>query len=251
MDYTISEQYVLPSLAKIYDVEFDPHITLRSMTTVEEMKRLAPSEFTYRNMCEIIDDCIIEDLPISCYDMCIGDYQYLLHKLRSVTYGSKYPVVHKCMYCGCTGEEQIDLSEFEVKTYTEDCEKYLSITLPTTKHEVKLNIQTPHMLDKVQQDVKDYRKRTKGKSEYDSTIVYLICSLLKQVDGKVPNPINLESWVKKLPMMDVNTILAYADKFNQSIGVDTSLTFICDVCQLEQKTMFVPDKEFFRPRLDI
>ena len=50
-DFTISENYILPSLGKIYEEEFDPHITIRSMTTADEMKRLSPSELTYKNMC--------------------------------------------------------------------------------------------------------------------------------------------------------------------------------------------------------
>ena len=53
-DFTISENYILPSLGKIYEEEFDPHITIRSMTTADEMKRLSPSELTYKNMCSII-----------------------------------------------------------------------------------------------------------------------------------------------------------------------------------------------------
>ena len=38
-DYTIAEEYKLPSEGKIYSVPFDPKVKLRSMTVQEEMKR--------------------------------------------------------------------------------------------------------------------------------------------------------------------------------------------------------------------
>ena len=90
MDYTIAESYTLPSLGKVYDHEINPHIKLRSMTTTEEMKRLSPSDRPYENLAEIIDDCLIEKPDISAYDLCVGDFQFLLHKLRIVTYGPMY-----------------------------------------------------------------------------------------------------------------------------------------------------------------
>lgn len=250
-NYSISEQYVLPSMGKLYVPEIDPHITLRSMTTVEEMKRLAPSEFTYRNMCQIIDDCIIEELPLSCYDMCIGDYQYLLYKLRCVTYGSDYPMVHKCRYCGCETSETLNLEALPEKYFDEKCLQYLSFDLPVSKRHVSLNIQTPRMLDDVQEAVKERKRKQQGADKVDLTLVFLVCKLIKEIDGKVPNVVHLEEWVKQLPMKDVNTILAHADKLNTSIGIDTNLHVLCDICSIEYDTPFVPDAEFFRPSLDI
>jgi hypothetical protein len=84
-NYSIAEEYTLPSLGKVYTQKINPLVKLRSMTTEEEMKRLSPSERQYKNLCDIIDDCIVEPIGISAYDMCIADYQFLLHKLRIVT----------------------------------------------------------------------------------------------------------------------------------------------------------------------
>ena len=74
-DYTIAEEYKLPSEGKIYSVPFDPKVKLRSMTVQEEMKR--QSAGGNATLCEIIDDCLITKLPISCYDLAIPDYEYL------------------------------------------------------------------------------------------------------------------------------------------------------------------------------
>ena len=91
---TILEYFELPSKGLIYNNEGReiPKFKMRSMTTVEEMKRLSHCEDAYRLISEIIDDCILDKIGISSYDMHIGDYQYLLHRLRVVTYGSEYKV---------------------------------------------------------------------------------------------------------------------------------------------------------------
>jgi len=71
---TIKETYTLPSLGKMYQTQFDPQVELRSMTVAEEMKRLTSTDQPYNAMASIIDSCILNKLPISTYDMCIGDY---------------------------------------------------------------------------------------------------------------------------------------------------------------------------------
>ena len=56
--YTISETFTLPSQGKIYTPQINPEIELRSMNTRDEMKRLSPSEHTYKPLCDMIEGCI-------------------------------------------------------------------------------------------------------------------------------------------------------------------------------------------------
>lgn len=119
-NYTIAESCTLPSLGKLYELPFNPELRVRSMTTEDEMKRLSPSSSFYKTLCEILDDCIVgEKPPISCYDMCLGDYQVLLHKVRVATYGAEYPMESQCPYCGRSNRVVFNLDELETETYTE------------------------------------------------------------------------------------------------------------------------------------
>lgn len=249
-DYTIAENYTLPSKGKIYDIEVDPHIKIRSMTTQEEMKRLAPSDLPYKNMCEIIDDCLVEGPDISAYDMCIGDYQFLLHKLRVVTYGNKYSISNVCPFCNHLNTRTVNLDELQLLTFEEDLKKYLEFDLPVTKKHIKLNVQTPRMLDNVTELVKEFRRKSNNAAD-DPSLIYTICQLIDTVDNKRQNPIKLEQWVRELPMKDTNTILSYAEKINTSIGVKNDLAVQCELCTLEYNTVFKMTNEFFRPALDI
>ena len=113
-DYTIAEGYTLPSKGKIYTETVNPNIELRSMTAREEMRRLSPSSTPLKTLADIIEDCCIEKPAVHVYDMSLGDYEFLLHKLRIVTYGEDYKVSLRCPECGETIET---IAKLELREY--------------------------------------------------------------------------------------------------------------------------------------
>ena len=173
-NYTIAENFVLPSHGLVYDVEVNPNIKLRSMTVRDEMRRAAPSNdgSIYRTLAETIDNCLIEKPGISSYDMCIGDFQFLMHKLRIVTYGPEYKISCRCPNCGDFDEHVVNLEELGVQELKEfDKEKYLKLELPVSKKVLELNYNTPRILDNIEKDVsriqKQYNKEHKEMSSID------------------------------------------------------------------------------------
>ena len=247
-DYIIAEDYTLPSKGKVYNKEINPHIRLRSMTTREEMKRLNPSDKVYKNLCEVIDDCLVDKPGISSYDMCLGDYQFLLHKIRVVTYGPDFKAELRCPFCGCTNQRTINLDSLSVNEYSQDFDKYLELDLPKTGKHVKLKLQTPRMLDDVESKAKDLRKKTHNG---EPAFLLTLQALIDEVDGQKLNFIQLEDFVNRLPMLDANYILRYSEKANGLVGVDTMVEDTCDVCGLEYGATFRPTQEFFGPSIDI
>ena len=249
-DYTISEFFTLPSEGKVYHELIEPQVELRSMTTAEEMRRLSPTDHPYENLCSIIDDCLVRGPKISSYDMCLGDYQFLLYKLRIVTYGPEYTVQSTCPYCKTFQTSKINLEDLVTKSYTEDIEKYFVVDLPISKKQIKLKMTTPRMLDNIQLKLKDF-KRKHNDSALNASIIYSISSVIDTVDGRKVNEAKLEEFVRSLPMKDTNTIANYSDKLNSMIGIDNRLTLICDMCGLEHPGNLTITNEFFRPALDI
>lgn len=250
-DYTISGTFTLPSRGIVYNGMVAPEVKLRSMTTNDEMKRLSPTDSPYKTLCDIIDDCMVESIPVSSYDMCLGDYQFLLYKLREVTYGKQYDLTNVCPYCGCRNTANLDLEILPIKEFNEkDIEKYTTFQLPVTKKTIKLNFQTPRMLDRIQAQSKEFSKKLDDKT-INAEIIFTIVNLIATIDGKEPNPVTLEQWVRDLPMRDTNCIFNYADKLNNLIGLDVNLQMDCDVCGLTYDTFLQMNSEFFRPALDI
>lgn len=249
-NYTVSGNYTLPSLGKVYQYDVNPNFTIRSMTTAEEMRRLNPSERPYKVLADIIDDCFVEKPNISAYDMCIGDFQFVLHKLRTITYGSPYRLSSVCPYCGCTNEGTIDLEEMEVFTYSDELSKYFELDLPVTKKHIKLKMQTPRMLDDISVQSEELRKKSKNQIG-DSAFLFTVQAVIDTVDGTKLDPIQMGDFVKNLPMGDTNHILAYSQKLNERVGLNNVLNNTCDVCGLDYTSTFRTTQEFFRPTIDI
>lgn len=250
-NYSIAEEYTLPSKGKIYSGNVNPVIKLRSMTTEEEMKRLAYSDRPYKNLCEIIDDCMVEPCGISSYDMCIADYQFLLHKLRIVTYGSEYTTGSTCPYCQSVNQHTMNLSELPViEADDEVIKNYTEFTLPKTGHKIQLRVQTPRMVDNVTVENNELKRKSKGLST-DNTFILTLRSLVEKVDGNVIDPIKKENFLRKLPMMDTNYIMKHAQKLVESFGLDTSVVNKCPMCGLDYTSHFRLTAEFFGPSLDI
>lgn len=249
MSYTIKEDCTLPSLGKVYDTEINPHISLRSMTTEEEMLRLSHSERPNKVLCDIIEACIVSDkLPIHVYDMCLSDYQYLLHRLRVATYGTDYTMRIVCPFCGSVKDETINLDDLEVKQYTEELDKYFEFTLPVTGNIVKLKLQTPHSIDDISIKVKEDRK--KSSDIVDKTLLYTLKDIIKTIDGNVYDALRLENYLRKLPMADTNYILKNAEMLNKELGLSSTILVSCKECDVEYDANFRIGPDFFGPRIN-
>lgn len=248
-DYTVFESYTLPSRGKVYARQINPEVRLRSMTTIDEMRRLSKTDRPYKQLAEIIDDCLLDDLGMSSYDLCVGDFQYLLHRLRVVTYGPSYKLASTCPYCTCTSEDVVNLDDLAVIEYSDDILRHVEFDLPITKKHIKIRMQTPRMIDDVSVQNKADRKRTSSKQ--DSAFLLTIESLIEEVDGERLGFLDLENFVKHLPMMDTNVILEHSKKLNEGIGLDLTLDNTCDVCGYEYKSSFRTTSEFFGPTIDV
>lgn len=248
MDYSIAEDFVLPSKGKLYQDEINPDIRLRSMTTMEEKKRLSHTENGYKVLAEIIDDCTVNrDPKISAYDMILGDYQYLLYKLRTVTYGSEYKVDIRCPFCGNVHTEKIDLDSLEVIEYNDDIESALRIRLPKTGCLVQLNLLTPRMLDRINTRAKEMKKKSPDMVG-DPKLGLWLEAVISTIDGERKNPAQLTKFIEELPMADVNYINKSLEKIK--IGIMAEIDTTCDICGNDCVQALPWSGEFFGPSID-
>ena len=246
-NYTIAEGYTLPSLGKIYLKDVNPHIELRSMNAREEMRRLSPSSTPLKTLADIIEDCCIEKPAIHVYDMSLGDYEFLLHKLRIVTYGEDYKVSLRCPECGESVETIAKLDQLDVKEFNEEEVKNLqNFQLPKSGKFITLNFLSPRMVEEMEVKVKDMKRRYKNATIDFETLVRLLVNV-DLVDGEKKAEHELENIITNLPALDLQKLLNNIDKLNQQIGLNNILYLTCPKCGEEITTFFRFGPEFFRP----
>jgi hypothetical protein len=246
-NYTIMEGYELPSKGKIYNENVNPHIELRSMTARDEMKRLSPSSTPLKTLADIIEGCCVEAPAVHVYDMSLGDYEFLLHKLRIVTYGEDYKVALRCSSCGESIDTVAKLGQLSIKEFNEDEVRALqTFSLPKSGRIITLNFISPHMVEEMEVKVKDMKRRYKNATIDFETLVRLLTNI-DLVDGEKKSETELENIVTNLPAMDLQKILNNIDKLNQQVGLDNILYLTCPKCSEELTTFFRFGPEFFRP----
>lgn len=246
-NYTIMEGYDLPSRGEIYEKAVNPHVELRSMTARDEMKRTAPSTTPLKTLADIIEGCMLEKPAIKVYDMCLGDYEYLLHKLRVVSYGPKYALVVGCPHCDEIVETEADLDELEVKEF--DLDKFnelRNITLPRSERRITLRFQTPRMVDDLDIKAKEMRRKFKNANIDFETMLKLSMSI-ELVDGNKLGQIELENMINNLPAIDFQKLIQAIDNLNTYVGLNNQFEVNCDKCGGEIRTYFRFGSEFFRP----
>jgi hypothetical protein len=245
--YTIMEGYNLPSRGEIYDKPVNAHVELRSMTARDEMKRLSPSVTPLKTLADIIEGCMLEKPAIKVYDMCLGDYEYLLHKLRVVSYGSKYAITVGCPHCDELVDTEADLDALEVKEFDlDEFNELRNITLPKSDHRLTLRVQTPRMIDDLDLKVKEMKRKFKNAS-VDFESLLKITMAIDLIDGNKLGQIELENFVNNLPALDFQKLTQAIDKLNAYIGINTAIDLTCDKCGGDIRTYFRFGSEFFRP----
>ena len=190
---------------------------------------------------------MIEKPAIKVYDMALGDYEFLLHKLRIITYGDEYKMELRCPFCGAHMEPIAHLEDLTLKMIDkEEFEKLRTITLPVGGQIVTLNTQTPHMLDLAESRAKEMKRKFKT-AEIDFESLIRLQLGIDTVDGMKLDEFQLETFINKLPARDMlkieNSLMALATQF----GIDNKLIIPCNACGGEVPTYFRYGPEFFRP----
>lgn len=242
----IQRTVTLPSKGKLYN-GVNPEVTLRGMTIRDEIIRLNASEYDYKPLADMLDRCIISEMGISAYDLCLGDFQYLIFQLRGLTYGNSIELNVQCPYCRTVNQITVEIDEIPLReTSWEELQDVANIELPMTKERITLNPMTPRLIDKIKSETKKSKKRAKAN---EAELFVKLSASIASIEDVNDNDFDIEEWIESLPMMDVNTILQKSQELDTLIGLDLSKELTCELCGLDFNTTLVVGKDFFRPRV--
>jgi hypothetical protein len=217
------------------------------MTARDEMKRLSPSSTPLKTLSDIIEGCMVEKPKIHVYDMCIGDYEFLLHKLRIVTYGEKYGLTCKCPECFKTIDAEADLEQMEIQELDlESFNKARTFQLPVCGKTITLKIQSPRLMEETEAKVKEMQRKYKSASIDFEILCKMLCNI-DTVDGLRLNQYDLENLINDLAAKDMQKILNQIDAMSKQLGIKNLIYITCPLCNSEVATFFRYGPEFFRP----
>ena len=240
----IQETFSIPSRGKLY-ANIPEKFTLRAMTTVEEKMRLAGSGF--ETIPNIIKACTVEPKEYDVFELKPFDLQFLMYKLRIVTYGSEYKISLVCPNCGRRHEKVINLDEIETKYLDDDSVKEPIEIGPLPISGDVIGAKILSMGDTI--EIEKEAKRILDKfPEYvgDPDFILSYQYRIQTVNGEPVPKHKIQGYVESMHARDMRF---FDSKYNQvaaDLGMDLIMTEHCG-CGEDFDYRLPITSEFFRP----
>ena len=249
----ITESIVLPSAAvKLYGPNFDGHLTIRAMTTVEERIMYSGQSF-YKTMSKIVNNCIVDNdnqdgtPKIDCTMLTDFDFFALLVKLRILSYGPKYKTVATCRTCGRQFVTTVNLADLEYSLVPDDfVEPYSIGPLPRSGDTIGcrfLRVSDRLAIEKEKDIILTKNPDFDGDPAYELEMQRRIM----KVNDEDMDIIAAKDYVENMTVMDSQM---YHDQIGKPFGVIKIGFTDCTGCGGTAHWILSPDREFFRSVLE-
>lgn len=239
------ETYQIPGYA-LYDPNtVDKNFTLRAMTTKEEKLRV--SSIGMKTISKIIKNCLVSHPDLDVTQLKLFDLQYLMYKLRIVTYGNEYKVNLVCPYCNRVTDMTIDLDKLKVVEVPEEFEEPFEIgPLPMSKDTLQCRLLTAKDVDDIFEESKKKLEKFPEMEEDPSFIIEQQHKILS-VNGEQMVPQMLQDYIEGLHARDFQYFNSKYEQMSEGFGIDKKVTCKCQHCNKEFERELPMTEEFFRP----
>lgn len=248
-NFVQAELVQLPSHGKLYqntDSEElrNGHISLKPMTVREE-EILTTSKFLKTGSATrmVIQNCIAGDADAN--DILLFDSNYILFKLRQMSYGDDYSFKIKCENSACEREfeHKVVISKLAFEEMKDDVEEPIVVKLPISKYTVKAIF--PRLMHSEAIYMRN-NSRKKTTDDFDKTrLDNLVATTIEILDnkGKPISPKDWEDFYEALPAMDRAELTA---KTKLDTGIDRLKDVKCPYCGTDYSGSIPIGVEFFR-----
>jgi len=215
----------LPTLGKPYEGYGSDQVTIRAFTFEDErsLKQIGEASSPEEAMKTLLQSCI-QGIAINA--LTIADKNYLLYKIREISYGSRYTIEGSCNSCNTLNKLNLELSALDV-SYMEDYSERLTVHLPDSKKTA--TIRMPRVSDE----------------PFINTVEKLMDNISRFVvdiegidDDKV-----IYAFLRKTTLKDVVTLRNSV--FNLDCGYEKDVLFECVKCRTDNKTVLGLNENFF------
>lgn len=242
----ITETYELPSRGIIYGGSIPASITLRAMTTMEEKMRLSSTGMNV--IPNLVKACIVEPEDIDIGKLKLSDLQFLMYKLRIITYGEDYKVSITCPHCGASlNNIHVNLDEIPVK-YAEDdyVEPFEIGPLPISGDIISCTVLSSDDFIDIERDARRIRNKFPnyiGDPEFILSYQYKI----EKINGDDIADALVQNYVENMHARDMRYFDSKYSEFVDSVGMDLGMTEVCSSCESDVDFVLPVTSEFFRP----
>lgn len=233
----------IPGYPLYKDMGLEQEFRVRAMTTLEEKIRLSSPGFN--TLARVIQNCLVNNKNFDVRDLKLFDFQYLMYKVRIVTYGPGYPVTITCPHCNRAFDKTFDLSTLNVNEVPVDFTEPIKIgPLPVSKDVLECRMLTARDYIELPLESEEFLKKY-PEYEGDPEFILDLCRRVISVNGKeIPN---LRTYLETMHARDYQYFSSKFLEVTNSFGIDTVIQVECPHCHKVHYVNLPMTSEFFRP----
>lgn len=222
-------------------------ITIRAMTTVEEKLRLSSTNGSMI-IPNIIKSCIIDPENVDVMNMNMIDVNYIMYRLRALTYGSDYTVDAPCANERRYVSVTVNLNDINVEYAPEGFTGEFELpSLPVSNDVITCKVTSPRDLQKTE---KECQRILNKFPEYvgDPELIIKWVYRITKINGDDVDTTKIRAYIETMHARDFAFLEDKYEKELSKYGMDLNMMEVCPKCGETLEFRLPVTAEFFRPR---
>lgn len=237
----LTEVVKMPSKGLIPGVPKE--ITIRAIQR-KDKKKLLMSE-TNDVLLSLLQYAIVSPTNFNVYNLLPFESEYLLYRLRILTYGATHTFKDRCRFCGEINDIEMDLNAIPIIELPDDFKITFDIPLPVSGDILTCKLLTEGEKIELNKQGKELKNAT-GNENIDMDIIWE--SRVVAINGNTKlAPIEKTQFLDEMNDYDSEYFMEYYLKYEGNYGLQTKLKYECDKCGKLNESEMPSIYTFFRP----
>ena len=206
---------IKPLNVKLRPFRYEDERKLRSATSISESASVID---------EIINSCM---QGASLREVTLADKNFILYKLRQISYGNEYEVVMSCEGCGSKNQLVVKMSSLDVNRATPSMKNPFPVKLPDSEVTVMIR----EMMAKDESVFANPEDLTEN-----------LWKIIESV-GDYNDRMIIQNFMTQCTARDISYLRN--NIFTDRMGIDTTVKFRCNTCSQEQSMTLPINESFF------
>ena len=237
----LTEVVKMPSKGLIPGVPKE--VTIRAIQR-KDKKKLLMSE-TDDVLLSLLQYSIVAPTDFNVYDLLPFESEYLLYRLRILTYGPNHTFKQTCRFCGDVNDVEMDLNSIPILELPNNFKLTFDIQLPVSGNILTCKLLTEGEKVTVNKQSKELQNAT-GDENVGIDMIWEARVIAINGNNKLA-PIEKTQFLDEMNDYDSEYFMEYYSHYEGNYGLQSKLKFTCDKCGKVNESEMPSIYTFFRP----
>ena len=220
-------------------------VTLKALQR-KDKKKVLMSNNTDNIFLDMLQACIIDPADFNVYSLIPIEVEYLLYRLRVLTYGDEIEFQYNCEHCGHLHKINCSLNDLDIIPLRSDFKLQFDIPeLPKSKTIISCKLLTQGEFSAVNKKADELQELSGDQNAYINTLWE---TRIISINGDTNlSPIQKQQFVDNLVDLDFEYMQQYYDFYEGNYGLQHNIKKTCENCKNIMNVNVPTIYTFFRP----